>query len=256
MLRTLKTVIKRSPMAPLAVSLYGLALPSGKRESKLRSLRYDLQTVEVMRRHLRQDAACIDIGAHEGEILRSMTKLCPRGQHVAFEPIPHLAARLRARYPGVAVHEAACGAQAGVANFVLVENAPAYSGLRPRIYDRPDAKLTTIQVQVARVDDLVSHRVELIKIDVEGGEYHALLGAERTISRCRPVIVFEAGAKSAAQYGVTPQDFTNFFDRLGYRVSTMERWLASRPALTGKDFAANWFDGPDYYFIASPVLSC
>jgi FkbM family methyltransferase len=256
MLRTLKTVIKRSPMGPLAVSLYSLALPPGKREGRLRSLRYDLQTVEVMRRHLRQDSSCIDIGAHEGEILRSMTKLCPRGQHVAFEPIPHLAARLRVRYPGVAVHEVACGAQPGAADFVLVENAPAYSGLRRRIYDRPDVKLTTIQVQVARVDDLVSHPVALIKVDVEGGEYHALSGAERTIARCRPVIVLEAGAKSAGQYGVGPQDFTRFFDRLGYRVSTMERWLASRPPLTAEAFAANWFDGPDYYFIASPVLSC
>lgn len=255
MLRTLKTVIKRSPMAPLAMSLYGLALPRGKRESKLRSLRYDLQTVEVMRRHLRDDSSCIDIGAHEGEILRSMTKLCPRGQHVAFEPIPHLAAKLRVRYPGVAVHEVACGAQPGMADFVLVENAPAYSGLRRRIYDRPDVKLATIPVRVARVDDLVSQRVELIKIDVEGGEYHALLGAERTIARCRPVIVFEAGAKSAGQYHVTPQDFAAFFERLGYRVSTMERWLAARPPLTAEEFAANWFDGPDYYFIATPLLS-
>jgi FkbM family methyltransferase len=256
MLRALKTAIKRSPMAPLAVSLYGLALPPGKRESKLRSLRYDLQTVEVMRRHLREDSSCIDIGAHEGEILRSMTKLCPRGDHVAFEPIPHLAARLRVKYPGVCVHEVACGVQPGVAEFVLVENAPAYSGLRLRIYDRPDVKLTTLQVQVARVDDLVRHPVAFIKIDVEGGEYHALLGAEDTIHKWRPLIIFEAGAKSAGQYGVGPRDFARFFDRLRYRVSTMERWLASRPALSEEEFAENWFGGPDYYFIASPVPPC
>jgi hypothetical protein len=77
------------------------------------------------------------------------------------------------------------------------------------------------------------------------------LGAENTITQWRPVIVFEAGAKSAGQYGVAPEDFAGFFDRLGYRVSTMERWLASRPPLTEEEFAANWFDGPDYYFIAS-----
>ena len=251
MFRTLKMAIKRSPIGPLAASVYGLALPPRKRESMLRTLRYDWQTVEVMRRHLREDSSCIDLGAHEGEILRHMTKLSPRGRHVAFEPIPHLAARLRTRFPGVAVCEAACGKEPGVTDFVLVENALAYSGLRRRIYDRPDVKLSTIQVQVVRVDDVVTHPVALIKIDVEGGEYHALLGAERTIGTCRPLVVFEAGAKGAGQYGVTPQDFTRFFDRLGYRISTMERWLASRPALTEREFVDNWSGGGDYYFIAS-----
>jgi FkbM family methyltransferase len=242
-------------MAPFAVSVYGLALPPAKRQSLLRSLRYDRQTLEVMRRLLREESSCVDIGAHEGEILNHMRKLSPRGQHVAFEPIPHLAAKLQCTFPGVAVHEAACGHRPGVADFVLVANAPAYSGLRRRIYDRPDVDISTIPVRVVRVDDLVTHPIALIKIDVEGGEYHALLGAERTISSFRPVIVFEAGARSAGPYGIKPQDFTSFFDRLGYGVSTMERWLASRPSLTEKEFADNWYGGGDYYFIASPLLS-
>jgi FkbM family methyltransferase len=255
MFRTLKMIIRRSPIGPLAASVYGLALPPGRRQSMLRGLRYDRQTLEVMRRHLREESSCIDIGAHEGEILRNMTKLSPRGRHVAFEPIPSLAAKLRANFPGVAVHEAACGRQSGVADFVLVDNAPAFSGLRRRIYDRPDAKLSTIRVRVVRVDDLVTHPIALVKIDVEGGEYHALLGAERTISAFRPLVIFEAGANAAGQYGVQPRDFTSFFDRLGYRVSTMDRWLASRPSLTEEEFVDNWYRGGDYYFIASPVLS-
>jgi FkbM family methyltransferase len=86
-----------------------------------------------------------------------MTKLSPRGRHVAFEPIPRLAAKLQANFRGVAVYEAACGSQSGEADFVLVENAQAYSGLRRRIYDRPDVKLSTIRVGVVRVDDVVTH---------------------------------------------------------------------------------------------------
>lgn len=256
MLHALKMAIKRSPLGPLAASVYGLALPRRKRESLMRSVRYDWQTVEVMRRHLREDSSCVDLGAHEGEILRHMAKLSPRGRHVAFEPIPHLAAKLRTAFPGVAVVEAACGHEPGVTDFVMVENALAYSGLRQRIYDRPDVKLSRIPVKVVRVDDVVTHPVALIKIDVEGGEYHALLGAERTISLYRPVIVFEAGAKAAEQYGVAPRDFTRFFDRLGYRLSTMERWLASEAALSEGEFVENWRAGKDYYFIASPVPTC
>jgi FkbM family methyltransferase len=256
MLDTLKKVIKRSRLAPLAASVYGLALPAERRNAMKRNLRYDRETIEVMRRVLTARSSCIDIGAHDGEILRHITKLAPGGRHVAFEPIPHLAATLRARFPEVAVYEAACSNRPGAAEFVLVENAPAYSGLRQRLYDRPDVALKNIRVQVVRVDELVRHPVCLVKVDVEGGEYHALLGAERTIARYRPLIIFEAGARSTGQYGVTPRDFTSFFSRLGYRLSTMERWLGCKPAFTDEEFAANWHGDRDYYFIADPSLIC
>ena len=68
--------------------------------------------------------------------------------------------------------------------------------------------------------------------------------------------MFEAGAKAADQYGVAPRDFTRFFGPLGYRLSTMERWLDSQPALTEREFVDNWRAGKDYYFIASPVPTC
>lgn len=250
MLDALKRIVRRSPLAPLAASVYALGLPAGRRAAALRNLRYDRQTVEVMRRVLTAQSNCIDVGAHDGEILRHMTKLAPRGRHLAFEPIPHLAARLRVRYPGVVVHEAACSDCPGSAEFILVENAPAYSGLRPRVYDRPDVALRRIRVRVVRVDDLAEHDVSLIKVDVEGGEYHALRGAEQAIATHRPVVIFEASARSTGQYGVGARDFTRFFGQLDYRLSTMERWLASGPALTDDEFIGNWHGGPDYYFIA------
>jgi FkbM family methyltransferase len=252
MLHSVKKVIKRSRLAPLAATVYGLALPPRQRDAMLRNLRYDRETVEVMRRVLKPDSNCVDIGAHEGEILRHMMILAPRGKHAAFEPIPYLASGLRSAFPGATVHEAACGDASGWKDFVLVENAPAYSGLRPRLYDRPDAALTTIRVQVVRLDEVITHRVSLIKLDVEGGEYHALLGAERSIGAHRPVIIFEASARSTGQYGVTPSDFTSFFGRLAYRLSTMGRWLSSKPAFTAAGFADNWHGGQDYYFIAYP----
>jgi FkbM family methyltransferase len=256
MLDALKKVIKRSRLAPLAASVYGLSLPAERRRAMHRNFRYDRETIEVMRRVLTRESSCIDIGAHDGEILWHITRLAPGGRHIAFEPIPHLAATLRARFPEADVYEAACSNEPGSAEFVLVENAPAYSGLRQRLYDRPDAALRNIRVQVVRVDDLVKQAVALIKVDVEGGEYHALLGAERTIAIHRPVIVFEAGARSTGQYGVTPHDFTSFFGRLGYRLSTMERWLASKAALTGEEFVHSWHGGRDYYFIAYSSLKC
>jgi FkbM family methyltransferase len=256
MLQSLKKALRRSRLAPFAASVYGLALPAERRGAMLRNLRYDRETVEVMQRVLGAESSCIDVGAHDGEILQHMVRLAPLGRHIAFEPIPALAATLHAAFPQVTVYEAACSDSPGSAEFVLVANAPAYSGLRERLYDRPDAALQKIRVQVVRIDDLARHAVSLIKLDVEGGEYHALLGARKTLEAHRPIVIFEASARSTGQYGVSPADFVSFFASLGYRLSTMERWLGSRPAFSDAEFIANWHEGRDYYFIAYPAREC
>jgi precorrin-6B methylase 2 len=46
---------------------------------------YDAQAVEVMRRCLRADSNCVDVGCHEGSILSEMLRFAPAGTHYAFE---------------------------------------------------------------------------------------------------------------------------------------------------------------------------
>lgn len=216
---------------------------------------YDEETAQVMKRVLRPDSCCIDVGAHEGIILKDMVRLAPAGIHFAFEPLPHLANQLRNRFANVRVHEAAVSDQAGAAMFIHVENDPGYSGLRERIYDRPDPVLREISVNVVRLDDVIPVEVSIgfIKIDIEGAEYHALLGAEQTIQRGRPVIVFEAGAKSTGQYGVTPVElFRLLTEQFGYHLSTMCRWLAGVTPYSETEFCFNWSNGPDFFFLAYP----
>jgi hypothetical protein len=50
------------------------------------------------------------------------------------------------------------------------------------------------EVELVALDDVVGgdRQVAVIQLDVEGHERDALLGAMRTIERCRPLIVLEA----------------------------------------------------------------
>lgn len=217
---------------------------------------YDRQTVEVMRRVLRHDSSGVDMGAHRGDILRHMVTLAPAGIHHAFEALPHLAASLRIHFPGVRVHEVAVSDASGDADFMYVENAPAYSGLRRRIYDRPDPRVVTIRVPVATVDERLpaDQPIAFMKIDIEGGEYHAIKGASRTIRQWQPVIVFEAGIKSTGQYGITAVDVYDLVTRtLGYELSTMGRWLERASPLTPQEFRHDWDHDLNFYFIATPA---
>lgn len=256
MLKDLKRLIRASPVGPLAVRIYRTCFPDHQDALNSLNVRYDRETSEVMRRVLGRDSCCIDIGAHEGSILRQMIEIAPAGTHFAFEPLPHLAARLREAFPGVRVHETALSDHAGTAGFVYVENAPGYSGLQQRVYDRPDPVLKQITVKVSQLDDVIldPQPVSFLKLDIEGGEYNALLGAVRTVQRCRPVIVFEAGLKSTGQYGVGSDDVYRLItERFGYQLSTMQRWLAGQAPCTQAEFSGNWQDGPDFYFIAYPA---
>ena len=49
--------------------------------------KYDFQTTELIRKHLKKDANCIDIGANLGHILMEIVDAAPKGKHFAFEPI-------------------------------------------------------------------------------------------------------------------------------------------------------------------------
>ena len=174
---------------------------------------------------LAEDSNCVDVGANEGRFLWHMTRRAPRGRHIAFEPVPHLAAHLRERFPDAEVHEAAVGeTPEGETRFVVVKNDPAYSGLRER--DFPEGYETEeIRVRVEQLDSELppDYVPALIKIDVEGGELGVLRGARETIRRHRPVVVFEHGPGASEHYGTAPEALHDLVcGELGMRIFDMD----------------------------------
>lgn len=257
MLKTLRQIAKRSPLGSVVrwVRARCVSPPPALDPVAQQHLAYDRDTLAIMRRVLTGSAVAIDGGSHEGAILREMLTIAPQGRHFAFEPIPHLAEGLRVSYPTVRVHQKAIGEAPGTATFQHVVNDPGYSGLRFRDYDRSDPVFNELTVEVVRIDDVVgpADQVAFIKLDLEGGEYHAMRGALGTVRRCRPVIVFEAARRSTGFYGVSAgQLFDLIVTEMGYSVWTLSAWLADGPAYTREGFEENWQDGTEYYFVAAP----
>ena len=168
---------------------------------------------------LAPDSCCIDVGAHAGEVLADMVRCAPLGRHMAFEPLPELAATLRRRFPAVGVHEVALSDHTARSSFVHVVSRPGWSGLRPRALAAGE-RSETIDVDVRRLDDLLPADLapRLVKIDVEGAELGVLRGAEATLAEHRPLLLLEHGLGSADEYGTHPRDVFALLDGLGYRL--------------------------------------
>ena len=209
--------------------------------------RYDEQTFDVIRR---TPGNYVDVGCHAGSILREMLKISPDGQHVAFEPLPHLAATLRHEFPSVQVFEAAASDSVAETEFTFAKMFPEYSGIRQIEY--PGAtEIEKIRVKTDTIDNLVTHSIQLIKIDVEGAEWGVLKGAEQTIRANRPIIVFEHGSAAKA-FGTDSSELFDFLVDCGLTIYLMEKWLKGRKALPRADFLRNAGEGPNWYFMAAP----
>jgi FkbM family methyltransferase len=124
----------------------------------------------------------------------------------------------------VTIHDVAISNERGVAEFVCVKTHPSRSGLRKLdlSFLPVPAETETVQVKRVLLDDIVSSDRgpwRFCKLDLEGGEYHALLGGQSAITQHRPFIVFENGREVAAKpYGYTCEDWFSLFERLGYEV--------------------------------------
>lgn len=220
---------------------------------------YDQQTTAVMRRVLASGSNCIDVGCHQGAVLDEMLRLAPEGVHYAFEPLPDFYSALQRKYSGAAnvhLYEAALSDKTGCVSFQHVVTNPAYSGLQRRRYDRPQEQLEEILVDMLRLDDVIpaSLQVHFLKIDVEGAELQVLRGAQETLHRCRPYVVFEHGLGGADMYGTHPEQVFDLLVACGLQVSLMGDWLTSgsHAPLSRDAFVEQFNTGRNYYFLAHP----
>jgi FkbM family methyltransferase len=220
-----------------------------------KNLEYDRLTRVILKRFIKRDHNCIDVGCHKGEILDLMLAYSPDGKHYAFEPIPYLFENLKVKYgEKVALYPYALSYHSGSTTFQLVKNAPAYSGIKQRKYDIKNPEIEEIKVELKTLDELIpsDQKIHFIKIDVEGGEFGVLKGAKKLLEKNKPIILFECGKGASDYYGTEPENLHSFLkDEIGLEVFTLKSFIQKKSALSPDEFAHHFNTNDEYYFVAA-----
>lgn len=173
----------------------------------------------------------IDCGAHVGNHTKNMLSRSDVENVWAFEPIPDLFKNHLEKIQDkrLSLFNCAVGKKSGDTEFNINNKLPAYSGIKRRSSDNLIIKQylsgdwLTINIPIKTLDSVYLNsnqkQINLIKIDVEGGEFDALLGSEKILRDCRPIVIFEnALGKTAKTYSYNNHDFFNFFNSTNYSV--------------------------------------
>ncbi|HZH86390.1 MAG TPA: FkbM family methyltransferase [Brumimicrobium sp.] len=222
-----------------------------------KNLEYDRLTRVILKKFISKDHNCIDVGCHKGEILDLILTYSSEGKHYAFEPIPYLFENLKAKYDNkVTLYPYALSYHSGSTTFQLVKNAPAYSGIKKRKYNIKNPEIEEIKVALKTLDELIpsEEKIHFIKIDVEGGEFGVLKGAQKLLERNKPIILFECGKGASDYYGTQPEDIHSFLkDQIGLEVFTLKSFINSKSSLSAEEFTKHFNTNDEYYFVAAPI---
>jgi FkbM family methyltransferase len=179
-----------------------------------------------LRQTLRPGMVMLDIGANFGHFTLTAARCVgPTGHVVAFEPSDRECDRLSANLElngldNVTIVRAAAGAASGRASLHIAD-APntGHNTLGRFVYDATREAMVQ-PVSVVTVDQTVAElglsRVDVIKLDVEGAELHALRGASATILRDQPTLMIEVNDATLGHQGTNARQLWDFLHNHGY----------------------------------------
>jgi FkbM family methyltransferase len=208
---------------------------------------YQLKKIKAAMEFVPKKRVALDIGAHVGTWSLALASYF--GIVHAFEPVFREFLRENTEHcPNISIYEFALGNEDGVIGMdVATENSgntrvvPPTKGLPEgwtpgNSYHRPPSSVESCKpiVTVHKLDTIAESRgieyADFIKIDVEGYEHDVILGAEKFINACKPVMVVEQKPGNSERYG-RPR---------GSAVELLKSWGATEVWSMSGDHCMRW----------------
>lgn len=176
---------------------------------------------------VRPGDTCVDVGANIGLFSLMMASIAgPTGRVVAIEPNPSNCRLLdlgakENDFGHMEIIPVAVGEKPETLVFSGLIGSNGIVGKREHL--GPPGPGSTL-VRAETLDHLLGalSRLDVIKIDIEGAEHLALLGAQRVIAKHRPTMVLEFSPLGLHDIsGVSPEEHLAFLESLGYSLARL-----------------------------------
>jgi len=183
---------------------------------------YEQAELDFLSGFLQKGDVLIDIGANIGLYSLWVARLVgPQGKVIAFEPVSsnfeQLKHNISLNAPQPIVLEKMAVTDKSGPLTIRYHQGDANRGMAsaylPEFTHSEEVQATTLDEYLAK--NPVS-RLDFIKMDIEGGEYPALLGMQETLARYTPAILVEIKPSVLSQTGYTTEAIVALLAELGY----------------------------------------
>lgn len=190
----------------------------------------------TLKRLLAPGMVVVDAGANVGEIAMISAKVVgPSGRVYAFEPVGAIADQLQRNLDlnalsNISVIRLGLSDREGSGSMFHSEtrfrDGSVHGGLatlyatteRARLAE--DVRLTTLDSFSERAG---LSRLDVVKLDIEGAELPALMGAQASLQRFRPYLIIEVQETTSRAAGYEAAEILRFLEPLGYRFEIIGR---------------------------------
>ncbi|TSC56504.1 MAG: FkbM family methyltransferase [Parcubacteria group bacterium Greene0416_79] len=226
------------------------------RRSKLDMLfeLYEKDAVSFFKSFIRPGMSVVDIGAHIGYYTRIASRLVgPRGRVFSFEADPENFSFLKRNTSdrlNVRIYNLAVTDRTGEIDFYHYDEK---AGCHSILSNVPlDFKKRKISVTAVHLDALAKEqklgRLDLIKMDIEGGESAALKGMEGLLrGPSRPGLLLEFAPAWIRAAGDEPLNFLRRLESYGYELFIIKRTLIPLDTKSAAGYAAHIPRTPTHY---------
>lgn len=190
---------------------------------------HERATTELFKKTVQKGDTVIDLGANLGYFSLLGARLAGKeGKIYAFEPEPknyqYLLKNIELNNYNITAVQKAIADENGKAKFYICpydsghHTLNQYEGISSYRPVSPYAQKEFVEVEVIKLDDLISEKVDVIKMDVEGSEMLALMGMDGIIKRSENLKMFvEFFPLLIKKMGNSPKEFIKKL--LDYRFS-------------------------------------
>jgi FkbM family methyltransferase len=178
------------------------------------------------------DATILDVGGNFGIMALQFAKSAPHGRVISFEPTHYALSRFQRNLElnpdlkqEISVINSFVSDKTTANPNIVAFSSWKVSGEKEDGIKHPihlGTRKSTEGVGSVSLDDFISTnnitRIDLIKIDTDGHEFMVLKGAEKSLEKYHPKVIFEVGQYVMKEKNIDFSFYLDFFTKLDYQL--------------------------------------